>query len=297
MTDRDEPLEEEPEEEPGEDSDEDAEELEEPEEPERLTVSGRGAATALLSPRFRDNEEWMLTYMDTVTLLLTLFVILIAFSTMDEKKYGQLTQGLDTAKYGASAILGPLISAPPSPHPTASASAPLPQPKTAPKPAPEPKAQPSPKPSPEDALAALRKRIGESEAGHRVKLSGGRNTIELEINERLLFPVASAVITDEGAGLIREIVPLLANQEFDIAVEGHTDSTPISTEQFPSNWELSAGRAASVARELITGGIERTRIRVVGYADTKPAASNETPEGRRANRRVTVVIRKSSASE
>lgn len=249
--------------------------------------AGIALAGNIMARRTRGGEEWMLTYMDTITLLLTLFVILMAFSTLEDTKFTRLTESLDTAKYGTRAMLGPFATA--SLPPAA-----LPEPDPAPvSPVTEPAPAVTVPQAPPDALAALRDEIGASEAGRMVKLSGGRNTVELAINERLLFDLASADITGDGETLIGQLVPMFQGTDFDILVEGHTDSVPISTDLYPSNWELSAARASSVARELITGGVKRERIRVVGYADTKPAEGNDTPEGRRANRRVTIVIRRS----
>ena len=83
---------------------------------------------------------------------------------------------------------------------------------------------------------------------------------------------------------------------YSIDIEGHTDDAPISTPQFPSNWELSSARASAVARFLIGRGIKPERISVIGYADTKPkvpnrnAAGNPIPENRQENRRVMVRV-------
>ena len=84
--------------------------------------------------------------------------------------------------------------------------------------------------------------------------------------------------------------PLVANKAA-VRIAGHTDNVPISGGRFPSNWELSAARAISVARVLIASGVPPQRIAVVGYADTKPLASNETEFGRQENRRVEVFVR------
>jgi chemotaxis protein MotB len=80
-------------------------------------------------------------------------------------------------------------------------------------------------------------------------------------------------------------------------VEGHTDSIPISTEKFPSNWELSTTRASSIVRYFIAKSINPDRLKASGYADTKPIASNATPEGRAQNRRVEIVILNIKGSE
>ena len=77
-----------------------------------------------------------------------------------------------------------------------------------------------------------------------------------------------------------------------LLVEGHTDSVPITTERFPSNWELSGSRAAAVLRYLIGLGIDPKRLTCVGLADSYPIANNDTKQGRAANRRVEFVLTK-----
>ena len=73
-------------------------------------------------------------------------------------------------------------------------------------------------------------------------------------------------------------------------IEGHTDNLPIASTIFPSNWELSSARASSVTRLFVENGVAPQRIEVIGYADNRPVDTNDTPEGRARNRRVTVMI-------
>jgi chemotaxis protein MotB len=75
-----------------------------------------------------------------------------------------------------------------------------------------------------------------------------------------------------------------------VQVEGNTDNRPINTEEFPSNWELSAARAASVVHLMTRTGVSPSRMSAVGYAEHRPVADNNTAKGRAANRRVTLVI-------
>jgi chemotaxis protein MotB len=80
------------------------------------------------------------------------------------------------------------------------------------------------------------------------------------------------------------------NNEYFASVEGHTDNTPIATQKFPSNWELSSSRATSVARYLISQGVAANRLRAIGYADTKPKVENIKDEDRARNRRVSITF-------
>ncbi|SEL73480.1 OmpA/MotB family protein [Halomonas daqiaonensis] len=115
--------------------------------------------------------------------------------------------------------------------------------------------------------------------------------VRLRVEDRLLFPTAEAELTEEGqqlvSGRLRELVERHSGE---VAVEGHSDSRPINTERFPSNWALSSARAIAIVEALVEAGVEPSRLRAVGLADTRPLESNDTAEGRARNRRVEVVI-------
>ncbi|MDT0500481.1 MULTISPECIES: OmpA family protein [unclassified Halomonas] len=115
--------------------------------------------------------------------------------------------------------------------------------------------------------------------------------VRLRVEDRLLFPTADAELTDAGAALVAgRLRELVERYPGEVSVEGHSDSRPISTERFPSNWALSSGRAIAIVEALVAAGVEPSRLRAVGMADTRPLESNETAEGRARNRRVEVMI-------
>jgi chemotaxis protein MotB len=114
--------------------------------------------------------------------------------------------------------------------------------------------------------------------------------IKLRVEDRLLFPTAAAELTEEGETLIQRLVEVIQRHDGEVAVEGHTDSRPIQTNEFPSNWVLSSARAIAIVHALERSGVESQRLRAVGLADTRPLGSNETIEGRAQNRRVEVII-------
>jgi chemotaxis protein MotB len=114
--------------------------------------------------------------------------------------------------------------------------------------------------------------------------------IEVEIRTDILFPSGSARLSPTAVEIIRRLADVLARFPNPIRVEGFTDNVPIRTVQFYSNWELSAARAGSVVHVLSDRGVGRDRLAVVGFGEQHPVASNATPQGRNANRRVTVVI-------
>lgn len=114
--------------------------------------------------------------------------------------------------------------------------------------------------------------------------------VVLDINASALFDQGKADLHLEARGTLAEAAKLLAGNDFAIEVEGHTDNLPISTAQFPSNWELSSARASSVVRLFIEQGIVAKRLKATGAADNLPVLPNDTPESRARNRRVTITV-------
>ena len=114
--------------------------------------------------------------------------------------------------------------------------------------------------------------------------------IEVEMRTDILFPSGSARLADNAADIIERLGGVLAPFPNPIRVEGYTDNKPIKTAVFYSNWELSAARAGSVVRVLSTHGVSPERLAVIGYGEQRPLKTNDTPDGRNANRRVVVVI-------
>jgi chemotaxis protein MotB len=143
----------------------------------------------------------------------------------------------------------------------------------------------------EQALASIRQKLVAAGIDQYVSAEVEGDGIRLNIPNAILFALGSADFASTGAGVIRAIVPIVANDTYTISVEGHTDNAPIRTERFPSNWELSAQRAASVVRVMVEAGIAPKRLEAVGLADTQPLAADDSPEARAQNRRVTIFLR------
>jgi chemotaxis protein MotB len=123
-----------------------------------------------------------------------------------------------------------------------------------------------------------------------VEASQSQEGVTLRIADHLLFASGQAALTPEGKEVIRKLLAVLNRFDGNISVEGHSDVLPIHTRRFASNWELSSGRAISVLHFLEQEQIAAHRLRAIGYADTRPLAGNETPEGRATNRRVELVL-------
>ena len=114
--------------------------------------------------------------------------------------------------------------------------------------------------------------------------------LEVEINTSLLFETASAQLADQAEAIVARLAGILAQADIRVQVEGHTDSRPINTEIFPSNWELSTARAANVVRMFGNNGVDPARMAAVGFGEFRPAADNSTQAGRTKNRRVIIVV-------
>jgi chemotaxis protein MotB len=123
----------------------------------------------------------------------------------------------------------------------------------------------------------------------KVKIVDGRMVVILASD--ILFPSGSAKLSKEGLEAISEVGKTLASiagKKFQI--EGHTDNIPIKTSQYPSNWNLAAERSITVLKTMIEAGMPTDRISAASFADSKPSQSNETKEGRSANRRIEIVV-------
>lgn len=123
-----------------------------------------------------------------------------------------------------------------------------------------------------------------------ISLHSDKRWLEIEINESVLFASGRARPEPHALPVMKRIAEALSPFTNAVHVEGFTDNIPINTFAFPSNWELSAARAASVARLLANDGIEESRLVALGYGEQRPVADNATGEGRRQNRRIVLVI-------
>lgn len=136
-------------------------------------------------------------------------------------------------------------------------------------------------------LARFRKLI---DAGKlKVKIVDGRMVVVLATD--ILFASGSAHLSKDGKSAVAEVAGVLATiPERAFQVEGHTDTVPIATAQYPSNWELAAARAITVLKALVDGGLDSSRVSAASFAETRPVAPNDTHEGKALNRRIEIII-------
>jgi chemotaxis protein MotB len=124
-----------------------------------------------------------------------------------------------------------------------------------------------------------------------VELETKGRRIVIRIQEKGAFSSGSATLQNEFIPVLDKLITILASIEGQISVEGHSDDIPIQTIMFPSNWDLSVARALEVAHGLFDDGfIQQDRFVITGFADTRPLLPNDTPENRRKNRRVEIIL-------
>jgi chemotaxis protein MotB len=141
----------------------------------------------------------------------------------------------------------------------------------------------------------LSKSLQDEIAKGNITIQQVRDQLTINMVDRVLFDSGQAQVKPAGLKVLKQVSDVLTKvTDKQIRIEGHTDNVPISTklqDKFKSNWELSTARATTVVRYLIDqGGVDRQHMSAVGYADTRPQASNETESGRTANRRIEIIL-------
>src|SRR5690606_5993709 len=141
-----------------------------------------------------------------------------------------------------------------------------------------------------DIAASVREAFGALIQSEQMPVRGNGMWVEIELSSSLLFPSGDALPNNQAFDIIEKVAKILAPYQNPVKVEGFTDNLPIQTSQFPTNWELSSARAASIVRMLAMDGVDPARLAAVGYGEFQPVADNATAEGRGRNRRVVLVI-------
>ena len=261
-----------------------------------------------------NHEAWAIPYADLMTLLLAFFVVMYAISSVNEGKYRVVAAALSTAFGSAPRTLNPVQVGSnqvkgggwdaPSVINAGSRVGP-----SAPAPANDPSLLPamaSQMRSPvsfrdqdqlkqaERQLNAIADRLTATLAPliDRGMITVRRTElwIEVEINSDILFPTGASVLDIQARDTLSTLAGVLRDVPNSVRVEGHTDNVPIATAQFPSNWELSAARAASVVHLFADQGLQPARLAMVGYGEFRPREDNTSAGGRNRNRRVMVII-------
>jgi len=212
---------------------------------------------------------WMVTYGDLMSLLLTFFVLIVSFSSIElikfQKALGSLKGALGILPKQQSVIFQkePII----------------------------PQLSDYSERRIRKAATELRELIKKQGIDDKVKLEVTDKGILVRIDSPILFELGSADLKPEAFPILDKVIEMTRNWPNEIRIEGHTDDLPIHTDKFPSNWELSTARALSVLKYFLKrGSVEPERLSAVGYGEYHPLVPNTSPENRAKNRRVEIYI-------
>ena len=206
-------------------------------------------------PGTEDQDSWVITYIDVITLLLTMFVMLLAYSSQNQHGFKEVQDALK-GEVSRPNVVKPV----------------------------------SEKQIIKQKLAQFSAVLEQKKLGREVSYHFEQGRVVLQFGEKILFPSGEAALSEVGQGIMAQLLPVLSASDNNIVIEGHTDNIPISNNKFASNWELSSARAATVVRYLVDQHITPDRLSAVGFADTRPIGDNRTDIGRARNRRVTFSV-------
>lgn len=235
-----------------------------------------------------NHEAWAIPYGDLVTLLLALFVVLYSMSSVNEGKYRVLSDSLNEAFGGKPRAAQPIQIGDQPPRGNKPALIkPLPKMATPPL-----KVLSTGKPAGELQLMAdqVHKAMADLIDKNLIRVRRTELALEIEIGTDILFASGVADVSTAARPVLARLAAILEPFPNSIRVEGHTDDLPIATVAYPSNWQLSSARAASVVALFMGQGIAPVRMSVAGFGEYRPLASNDTADGRNRNRRVLIVI-------
>ncbi|CAI2718000.1 OmpA/MotB family protein [Nitrospina watsonii] len=231
---------------------------------------------------------WIITFADMVTLLMVFFILLYAMGTIEEEKFKQIRESLRTAlgseqvpesgtREGLDAIQN-LIDAQvdnKTIHAVDEVGAMVSK-------------------EIKEITSEVEEFVYKNKLSGQVQVSQGERGAIITISDVVLFPPGKARMTFKGRETLKDVFDLLNQFNYDVKIEGHTDDTPIHTDRFPSNWELSSARAAEVARMLIAEGFPPQKLSVEGFAEYRPKVPNTNAKNRAVNRRIEIVYQRGS---
>jgi chemotaxis protein MotB len=238
--------------------------------------------------RHLDDEEnhdrWLVSYADFITLLFAFFVVMYAISQVNDGKYRVLSDSLVSAFHN---VPGTAVGAQVAVNP----NAPVPFQIQARKPINlKSEEQRKQREKMRSAASEIRQALAPLVKEGLVRIFEGARGITIEVNANVLFSPGEARLDPGPLRALSDVAKILAPTAFPLTVEGHTDSLPIATTQFPSNWELSGARASSVVRLFIDNGVDARRLTATGLADQRPVADNASADGRARNRRIAITM-------
>ena len=217
----------------------------------------------------RKVDGWVMTYADMMSLLLTFFVLIVSFSSLQQSKFKQAAQSLQEA-FGILDQYESMIELNNPVYPD--------------------RMQDSENAAVYYEMQEIEHVILESGLDREVEIQLQEDGVMFRIQAPFLFGSGLADLKDEPRSVLDELSVLFKKFPYLIRIEGHTDSMPINSERFPSNWELSSARAVTVARYFQGLGLAPERIAATGYGEYHPIDDNSSAQGREKNRRVEIFL-------
>ncbi|VAW69660.1 Flagellar motor rotation protein MotB [hydrothermal vent metagenome] len=221
-------------------------------------------------------DRWLVSYADFITLLFAFFVVMYSISNVNVGKYRVLSDSVSTAfsaqansPFGVGAELGISVQRAPIAVGLLGQTGRV---------------------SMKETAAELDKRLQQWVKKGMIAVKGNEKWLEIEIKSKLLFNSGDAVLSATASSVLSELTDVIKSTHNPLYVSGYTDDVPISNSRFPTNWELSAARAASVVRLLAQNGINPARMGAIGYGEYRPVVSNDSAENRQRNRRVVIRV-------
>ncbi|HET7580996.1 MAG TPA: flagellar motor protein MotB [Bacillales bacterium] len=234
-----------------------------------------------------DQDRWMVTYSDMITLLLIFFIVLYSMSQVEQSKFNALVQSLKEAFEVQT-----LESAP-----TKTMGIDVPKHVKNPNPRDIPKTQQNHEEQLDKLFQKLQQYIKNHHLKAKMSLVDLPKGVEITFQDSILFDLGKARLKHQAFPILHDVGGLLATVDNPVSIAGFTDDLPIHTAKFPSNWELSTARAQSVRRYLQKKiSINPSRMRVVGYGQYHPKVPNNSKKHRAENRRVTLIVLRQSDS-
>ncbi len=250
-----------------------------------------------------NHERWLVSYADFITLLFAFFVVMYAVSSVNEGKYRVLSNTLTDAFQEPSRSIDPIqlgeLRRSAGNFTGDALSESLFE--TENRQGTEPIKTPAPDGADSGAANEEKRRLGyiadtlESvlqtyvDQG-QVSVNQKGSWVEVDMKSAVLFTSGSATLSNTAVRMLSDVSRVLRPLPNELNVEGYTDNVPISTAAFPSNWELSAARAASVVHLFTRLGVGADRLAAIGYGEHRPIADNASAEGRARNRRVVLIV-------
>lgn len=221
-------------------------------------------------------DRWLVSYADFITLLFAFFVVMYSISNVNLGKYRVLSDSVMTAfsaqsnsPFPVGSQLGISVQRAPIAVGLIGQTGLV---------------------SMQETAAELDKRLQKWVKKGMIAVSGNEKWLEIEIKSSLLFESGDALLSADATSILSELTSVVKTTKNPLYVSGYTDDVPINTGRFPTNWELSAARSASVVRLLAQNGINPARMGAIGYGEFRPIVANDSALNRQKNRRVVVRI-------